>query len=112
MADSNNITVVTDENFQSEIAGNDGLSMVDFWATWCGPCRIIAPFVEELAEQYAGQVKVGKLDVDANTRTAAQFGVRSIPTILFFKDGKVVDQVVGAVPKPVLDRKIQEQLAA
>ena len=112
MADSDNITVVTDANFQSEIADNNGLSMVDFWATWCGPCRIIAPFVEQLADEYAGQVKVGKLDVDANTRTAAQFGVRSIPTILFFRNGQVVDQVVGAVPKPVLDRKIQEHLAA
>lgn len=112
MADSNNIAEITDANFQSEIADNNGLSMVDFWAAWCGPCRLIAPFVEQLADQYAGQVKVGKLDVDANQRTAAQFGVRSIPTILFFKDGKHVDTVVGAVPKPALDRKIQEHLAA
>ena len=111
MAESNNITEVTDANFQSEIAQNEGLSMVDFWAAWCGPCRLIAPFVEQLADEYAGQVKVGKLDVDANQRTAAQFGVRSIPTVLFFKNGKVVDQVVGAVPKPALDRKIQEHLA-
>ena len=112
MAESNNIATITDANFQSEIADNGGLSMVDFWAAWCGPCRLIAPFVEQLADQYAGQLKVGKLDVDANQRTAAQFGVRSIPTVLFFKDGKVVDQVVGAVPKPALDRKIQEHLAA
>ncbi len=112
MADSNNITTVTDANFQSEIANNDGLSMVDFWASWCGPCRLIAPFVEQLADEYAGKVKVAKLDVDANQRTAAQFGVRSIPTVLFFKNGQVVDQVVGAVPKPALDRKIQEHLAA
>jgi thioredoxin 1 len=112
MADSNNITTVTDANFQSEIADNNGLAMVDFWADWCGPCRLIAPFVEQLADQYAGQVKVGKLDVDANQRTAAQFGVRSIPTVLFFKDGQLVDQVVGAVPKPALDRKIQEHLTA
>jgi thioredoxin 1 len=112
MADSNNITTVTDANFQSEIADNNGLSMVDFWAAWCGPCRMIAPFVEQLADEYAGQVKVGKLDVDANTRTAAQFGVRSIPTVLFFKGGQVVDQVIGAVPKQALDRKIQEHLAA
>jgi thioredoxin 1 len=112
MADSNNIKVVTDANFQSEIADNNGLSMVDFWASWCGPCRMIAPFVEQLADEYAGQVTVAKLDVDANQRTAAQFGVRSIPTVLFFKNGQVVDQVVGAVPKPALDRKIQEHLAA
>ena len=112
MADSNNISEITDANFQSEIADNGGLSMVDFWAAWCGPCRLIAPFVEQLADQYAGQLKVGKLDVDANQRTAAQFGVRSIPTVLFFKDGKVVDLVVGAVPKQALERKIQEHLAA
>jgi thioredoxin 1 len=112
MADSNNIMTVTDANFQSEIADNSGLSMVDFWAEWCGPCRLIAPFVEQLADEYAGQVKVGKLDVDANQRTAAQFGVRSIPTVLFFKGGQLVDQVVGAVPKPALDRKIQEHLTA
>ena len=107
-----NIKEITDGNFQSEIMDNNGLSMVDFWAAWCGPCRIIAPFVEELATEYAGRVTVGKLDVDHNQRTAAQFGVRSIPTVLFFKDGKVVDTVVGAVPKPALDRKIQEHLAA
>jgi thioredoxin 1 len=112
MAESRNIAEITDANFQQEIADNGGLSMVDFWAEWCGPCRLIAPFVEQLAEQYAGQVKVGKLDVDANQRTAAQFGVRSIPTVLFFRNGQVVDQVVGAVPKPALDRKIQEHLAA
>ena len=107
-----NIKEITDSNFQSEIVDANGLSMVDFWAEWCGPCRIIAPFVEELATEYAGRVTVGKLDVDTNQRTAAQFGVRSIPTVLFFKDGKVVDSVVGAVPKPALDRKIQEHLAA
>jgi thioredoxin 1 len=112
MADSNNIAEITDANFQAEIADNGGLSMVDFWAEWCGPCRLIAPFVEQLAEEYAGQVKVGKLDVDANQRTAAQFNVRSIPTVLFFRNGQVVDQVIGAVPKPALDRKIQEHLAA
>jgi thioredoxin 1 len=112
MADSINISEITDANFQQEIADNGGLAMVDFWAAWCGPCRLIAPFVEQLADEYAGQLKVGKMDVDANQRTAAQFNVRSIPTVLFFRNGQVVDQVVGAVPKPVLDRKIQEHLAA
>jgi thioredoxin 1 len=112
MATSQNVTEITDANFQAEIAGANGLAMVDFWAAWCGPCRIIAPFVEQLADEYAGRVTVGKLDVDANQRTAAQFGVRSIPTVLFFKDGKMVDQVVGAVPKPALERKIQQHLAA
>jgi thioredoxin 1 len=84
--------------------------MVDFWATWCGPCRMVAPVVEQLATEYAGQLKVGKLDVDANQQTAMRFNIRSIPSILFFKDGKHVDTVVGAVPKPMLERKIQEHL--
>lgn len=106
-----NTKEITDGNFASEIGENNGLAMVDFWAAWCGPCRIIAPFVEELAAEYSGRVTVGKLDVDSNQRTAAQFGVRSIPSVLFFKDGKLVDTVVGAVPKQALDRKIQEHLA-
>jgi thioredoxin 1 len=112
MATSENVTEITDANFTSEIEQGNGLAMVDFWAAWCGPCRIIAPFVEELADEYAGRVTIGKLDVDSNQQTAAKFGVRSIPTILFFKDGKMVDQVVGAVPKAALDRKIQEHIAA
>ena len=99
---------VTDQNFADEIEGADGLTMVDFWATWCGPCRMVAPIVEELAEQYAGQVKVTKLDVDANQRTAMRFNVRSIPSILFFKDGEHVDTVVGAQPKASLEKKIEE----
>jgi thioredoxin 1 len=111
MADSNNVVTVTDDNF-GEVTGQDGLTMVDFWATWCGPCRMIAPIVEQLADTYAGQVTVGKLDVDSNPRTAAQYGVRSIPTILFLKQGKVVDQVVGAVPRQALEGKIQQHLAA
>ena len=110
MADSENLMEITDGNFQSEIAGAQGLAMVDFWAEWCAPCRLIGPSVAQLADQYAGQVKVGKLDVDSNQRTAAQFNVRSIPTILFFKDGQVVDTVVGALPKQVLERKLQEHL--
>ncbi len=108
MADNANVLTVTDQNF-AEVTGA-GLSMVDFWAVWCGPCRIVAPSVEQLAEQYQGQVTVGKLDVDANQRTATQFNVRSIPTILFFKDGKMVDQVVGAVPKAVLENKLKQHL--
>ncbi len=108
MADNANVLTVTDHNF-AEVTGA-GLSMVDFWAVWCGPCRIVAPSVEQLAEQYQGQVTVGKLDVDANQRTATQFNVRSIPTILFFKDGKMVDQVVGAVPKAVLENKLKQHL--
>ncbi|HEX8245729.1 MAG TPA: thioredoxin [Longimicrobium sp.] len=109
MADSANVVEVTDQNFQ-EITGAEQLSMVDFWAVWCGPCRIVAPIVEQLADEYTGKVTVGKMDVDNNPRTPAQFNVRSIPTILFFKDGKVVDQVIGAVPRPVLEGKIKQHL--
>ena len=111
MADSANVVEITDANF-SEVTGQPGLSMVDFWAVWCGPCRMVAPIVEQLADEYAGQVTVGKLDVDNNQRSAAQFNVRSIPTILFFKGGQVVDQVIGAVPRPALENKIKQLLAA
>lgn len=101
---------VNDSDFGAQIEGADGLSVVDFWATWCGPCRMVAPIIEQLATEYDGRVKVAKLDVDANQETAARFNVRSIPSILFFKDGTHVDTVVGAVPKPQLERKIQEHL--
>jgi thioredoxin 1 len=110
MAENGKTVTITDENFQSEIESADGLAMVDFWAAWCGPCRMVAPIVEQLATEYQGRVKVGKLDVDSNQRTAARFNVRSIPSLLFFRDGKLVDQVVGALPKPHLERKIQELL--
>ncbi|HEX8670248.1 MAG TPA: thioredoxin [Longimicrobium sp.] len=111
MADSKNVVEITDATF-SDVTGQAGLSMVDFWAVWCGPCRMVAPIVEQLADDYAGQVTVGKLDVDNNQRSAAQFNVRSIPTILFFKDGKVVDTVIGAVPRPALEAKIKQHLGA
>ena len=111
MADSANVIEITDETF-TQVTGQEGLSMVDFWAAWCGPCRLVAPIVEQLADDYAGQVTVGKLDVDSNQRSAAQFNVRSIPTILFFKGGQVVDQVIGAVPRPALEAKIKQHLGA
>jgi len=102
--------VVTDDNFAAEVEQQAGVTVVDFWATWCGPCRMIAPILDQLAGEYDGRVKVTKLDVDANQRTAARFQVRSIPTLLFFKDGKLVDQVIGAVPKPALAAKFDLHL--
>ena len=102
---------VTDANFETEVEKHDGLAVVDFWATWCGPCRMIAPIVEQLAADYAGKAKVLKLDVDTNQRTAMKFNIRSIPQILFFKNGKVVDTVVGAVPRTTLEAKFKEHAA-
>ena len=102
---------VTDADFESVVEQNAGLTVVDFWATWCAPCRMIAPVLEQLAEEYAGKARVAKLDVDTNVRTASRFQVRSIPTLLFFKDGKVVDQVIGAVPKQQLEVKFKEHAA-
>jgi thioredoxin 1 len=110
MAENGKPINVTDNDFQTEIETANGLSVVDFWATWCGPCRMVAPIIEQLATEYEGRVKVAKLDVDTNQQTAMRFNVRSIPSILFFKDGKHVDTVVGAVPKPQLERKIEEHL--
>ncbi|MEX1187468.1 MAG: thioredoxin [Gemmatimonadaceae bacterium] len=102
---------VTDADFESVVEQDTGLTVVDFWATWCAPCRMIAPVLEQLAEEYAGKAKVAKLDVDTNVRTASRFQVRSIPTLLFFKNGKVVDQVIGAVPKQQLEMKFKEHAA-
>ncbi len=102
---------VTDADFESVVEQNAGLTVVDFWATWCAPCRMIAPVLEQLAEEYAGKATVAKLDVDTNVRTASRFQVRSIPTLLFFKGGKVVDQVIGAVPKQQLEMKFKEHAA-
>ena len=111
MADSENLLTVTDGNFNEEVEQAGDLTMIDFWAAWCGPCRIIAPVVEQLADEYAGKgLRVGKLDVDQNPSTAARYGVRSIPTVLFFKDGEVVDRLVGAMPKPYFDQKIEALL--
>lgn len=101
---------ITDHNFGDLIEGSGNLAMVDFWAEWCGPCRLVGPVVEELAGEYQGRVSVGKLDVDANPDTASRFNVRSIPTILFFKGGELVDTVVGALPKAALEQKIQEHI--
>jgi thioredoxin 1 len=104
------LTAVTDDTFAAEVEKHAGLAIVDFWATWCGPCHAVAPIMEQLASEYAGRVKVIKMDVDANQRTTMRFNVRSIPSVLFFKDGKHVDTVVGAYPKPVFDQKIQQHI--
>lgn len=106
MAENAKYVTLTDENFKSEVIDSDEPVLVDFWATWCGPCRMIAPIVEELAEEFEGRAKIGKVDVDNNPQTAMQYGVRSIPTLLFFKDGEVADQLVGATSKKSLAQKL------
>ena len=103
-------TVVTDADFAREVEQHEGVTMVDFWAAWCGPCHVVAPVIEEIAEEYEGRVKVAKLDVDANQDTAVSFNVRSIPSILFFKNGRHIDTVVGVVPKAHLVEKIEQYL--
>jgi thioredoxin 1 len=102
---------VSDASFATEIEQANGLILVDFWASWCGPCQIVAPILDQLAGEYAGKAKVAKVDVDANQRTAMRFNVRSIPSILFFKNGQHVDTVIGAVPKATLEGKIKQHLS-
>jgi len=105
------ITEITDSNFADEVESGEGLYMIDFWAEWCGPCRMIAPAVDELAEEYQDRgLKVGKVNVDHNPQTSVRFSVRSIPAVLFFKDGELVDQVVGAGPKAMYENKVVEHL--
>lgn len=98
---------VTDASFAKEVLKSGKPAMVDFWAAWCGPCRMVAPTVEELAKEFEGQAVVAKVDVDTNQQIAAEYGIRNIPTILFFKDGQVVDKVVGVVPKAQLEQKLK-----
>jgi thioredoxin 1 len=110
MAEQGGPITVTDGNFAEVIEGGQGLVIVDFWAAWCGPCRMVAPIIEQLAGEYEGKLQVGKVDVDANQQISMKYNIRSIPSILFFKDGEHIDTVVGAVPKAMLERKIQEHL--
>lgn len=101
---------VNDSNFDAVVTASDQPVVVDFWATWCGPCRMISPIVDQMAEKYAGRVSVVKCNVDESTDIPVKFGIRNIPTLLFFKNGEVVDRVVGAVPQAELEKKIEALL--
>jgi thioredoxin 1 len=101
---------VTDDNFDAEIVNSDLPVMVDFWAEWCGPCRMVAPVVEELAKEYEGKIKVAKMDVDKNRQTPAKFGIRNIPTLILFKGGEVANTIVGAQPKSSIEAELKKLL--
>ncbi|HOD66720.1 MAG TPA: thioredoxin [candidate division Zixibacteria bacterium] len=102
---------VTDDSFEQEVIQADKPVIVDFWATWCGPCKMIAPILEEVAREYADRVKVAKIDVDSNTEVARKFGIMSIPSLIFFKNGEELDRVVGAIPKSQLTQRLEKVLA-
>jgi thioredoxin 1 len=111
MGEGSNLMVGTDANFQKEVLESEQPAIVDFWASWCGPCKMIAPIFEELSTQYTGKVKFVKVNVDENPKTPANYGVRGIPTLIMFKGGKVIDQVVGAVPKGQLENIVKKVLS-
>ncbi len=110
MATSKNVVQLQDETFEQEVLKSDVPVLVDFWAPWCGPCRAIAPTLEEVADAYAGRVKVGKMNVDEHTRVASQYQITAIPTLLLFKNGQVVQQIVGAVAKSRIVQAIEDAL--
>ena len=99
---------LNENNFAEEIENYSGVALVDFWAVWCAPCKMIAPAIEQIAEQFKGSVKVGKMNVDENRAVASKYGIMSIPTLMIFKDGEVVDQMVGALPKAAIESKLKE----
>lgn len=103
---------LTDANFQSEVLDKEGVTVIDFWAEWCGPCRMIGPIIEELSNEYDGKALVGKVDVDVNPELSAKYGIRSIPTILVLRNGEIVDKHVGVTTKQALADKIEAQLTA
>lgn len=107
---SANVTEITDQNFEAEVLQSNLPTLVDFWAVWCGPCKAIAPMVDAVATEYAGKLKVGKMDIDHHQVVPQQFRITSIPTLLIFKGGKVVGQVVGAVPRSKLEAELQKHL--
>ncbi|MCD6527442.1 MAG: thioredoxin TrxA [Desulfuromonas sp.] len=107
---NDNIVQFTDDNFDAEVLKSATPVLVDFWATWCAPCKAIAPMIDTIADEFSGKVKVGKVNVDENPNTPGQYGVRGIPTLILFKDGQVVDQLVGAVPKNQLEEFINKAL--
>jgi len=109
---SEGVLEVTTAAWESEVLNSSGLVMIDFWAVWCGPCRIIAPTVEELSKEYSGKIKVMKLNTDENPEIASRYKIMGIPTLMFFKAGQKIDQIVGAVPKPQLKAKIDSLLSA
>jgi thioredoxin 1 len=108
---SNDLVILQDSTFEAEVLKSDIPVLVDFWAVWCGPCKAIAPTVEELARQYKGKVKVAKMDVDEHQQVPQQYGIRSIPTLLLFKGGRVVDTIIGAVPRAKLEESLKKAIS-